>query len=241
MELPFAASQRVSVDATLAADGKLTAKVKYVMRGDNELLLRLAFHQAPREKWSEVAQLLSLSDGFRGKITSVSASDPFATHEPFTVEYEISQTKFVDWSKKPVRIPAILPLVGLPDPPAAANAAIELGTPLEVETRSTLRLPAGFVAQAPTGTAVARDYAAFSSKYAASGDGASQKNAMLTASRDIRFLARQIPGERGGDYRTFLRAVQNDEAQRFVITGEAAEKGTPAAAPVTGKNAPAKP
>ncbi|MGA2420153.1 MAG: DUF3857 domain-containing protein [Candidatus Acidiferrum sp.] len=236
-DLPFAPKQKVSIEASISSDGELKAKVKYIMRGDNELLLRLAFHEAPREKWNEVAQLLSLSDGFRGKVTSVSASDPYATREPLTVEYEISQPKFVDWSKKPVRIPAILPLVGLPDPPAAANAAIELGTPLEVETEATLKLPAGFAAQAPAGTSVARDYATFASKYGSGVAGETASGATLTASRHINFLARELPPERAVDYRAFLRAVQNDEAQTFLITGAAAEKATPASEKV----APAKP
>ncbi len=227
MELPFAASQKVSVDATLAVDGKLTAKVKYVMRGDNELLLRLAFHQAPREKWSEVAQLLSLSDGFRGKITRVSASDPFDTHDPFTVEYEIAQPKFADWSKKTVRIPALLPVFALPDPPALASAPIELGTPLEVETQATLHLPEGFTALAPIGSSVARDYATFSSKYAEVADAG--KGLTLTASRHINFIARELPAARGVDYRAFLRAVQNDEAQAFVITAPAGTAAKPLA------------
>src|SRR5260370_2337560 len=39
----------------------------------------------------------------------------YATREPFTVDYEITQPKFVDWSKKPVRIPAMLPQIGLPE------------------------------------------------------------------------------------------------------------------------------
>jgi hypothetical protein len=54
------------------------------------------------------------------------------------------------------------------------------------------------------------------------------KGFTLTASRHIAFLARQVPGDRGGDYRAFLRAVQNDEAQGFVITGPATGKVGPA-------------
>src|SRR6266853_671673 len=144
------------------------------MRGDNELLLRVAFHQTLKEKWNELAQLLSISDGFRGQVTSVTASDPYATGEPFTLDYEITQPKFVDWSKKPVRIPALLPQLGLPDPPAkpapgVAASPIELGTPLEVETHMTLRLPPGTTVSAPTGTSVRRDYATFTSQYSAKG------------------------------------------------------------------------
>ncbi len=146
----------MGVNATLSDDGKLTAKVKYTLRGDNELLLRVAFHQTPKEKWKDVAGLLALSDGFRGVITSVNASDPMATKEPFTVEYELTQAKFVDWAKKPVRIPALLPQIGLPDAAARTGGKIELGTPLDVETQVTLHLPAGTKVQAPAGTAVER-------------------------------------------------------------------------------------
>jgi hypothetical protein len=213
--LPFRSTQIVNIAASLGSDGSLHAKVRYAMRGDNELLLRLAFHQAPREKWNEVAQLLALSDGFRGKIMNVSASDPYATKEPFTVEYEITQPKFVDWSKKPVRIPALLPQLGLPDPPGQAGSgtatpAIDLGTPLDVETQLTLHLPAGTVAHMPTGTSVERDYATFASKYEVS-EGA------VTASRHLNFLLREISADRTTDYSAFIRVVQSDEAQTFVL------------------------
>jgi len=213
-KLPFAAHQKVQVDAALANDGKLTAKVHYSLRGDNELLLRLAFHQSAREKWKDLAQLLALSDGFRGKISNATASDPYATKEPFTVEYEISQPKFVDWSKKPVHIPALLPQLGLPDLPAkaapGAASLIELGTPLEVDTQMTLHLPPGTTIAPPTGTSVQRDYATFASQY-------SVKGPAVTASRHIHFLLRQVPADRTVDYNAFLHAVQNDQAQAFTL------------------------
>ena len=170
--LPFASSQRVQVEAVLDADGRLKAKVHYAMRGDNELVLRVAFHQTPKEKWKELAQLLSITDGFRGQVSSVNAFDPYATKEPFTLEYEIEQPKFVDWSKKKaVRIPALLPQLGLPEPPGkgapgAAAKPIDLGTPLDVQIEMSLQLPPGTTASAPTGTSVERDYATYSSQYA---------------------------------------------------------------------------
>ena len=142
------------VAAELGADGTLKSEVSYELRGDNELLLREAFHGTAKEKWKDVANLLAISDGFRGEISSVNVSDPLATREPFKVEYTITQAKFVDWSKKPVRIPALLPQIGLPDLPrkaAEGEAApkIELGTPLDVETQMTLKLPAGTKAVVP--------------------------------------------------------------------------------------------
>jgi hypothetical protein len=205
-DLPFAERQQVSIASEISKDGKLTAQVKYVMRGDNELVLREAFHQTPKERWNEVAGLLALSDGFRGHIEKVTASDPMETEKPFEVEYEITQPKFVDWTKKPVRIPALLPQIALPDVAKSGAATIELGTPLEVETRLTLRLPEGTQVQTPPGTSVTRDYAAYASKY----DGHLNT---LAASRHVHFLMRKIPGERAADYNAFVRAVQIDQAQ----------------------------
>ncbi len=238
-ELPFSASQSVGVDASLSADGKLNAKVHYSLRGDNELLLRVAFHQAPKDKWKELAQLLALSDGFRGQVTSVTPSDPYATKEPFTVDYEITQPKFVDWSKKPVRIPALLPQIGLPDLPAnpalgAATSLVELGTPLEVETHMTLHLPPGTAIAAPTGTSVQRDYATFASLY-------SVKGPVVNASRHIHFLLRQVPAPRAADYNAFLHAVQNDQAQLFTLDRESPPAPTAKPAAPTTTPRPPKP
>jgi len=220
--LPFAAFQKVGVNAKLSESGDLAAKVNYTLRGDNELLLRVAFHQTPKEKWKEVASLLAISDGFRGQVTSVNASDPMAAREPFTVEYELSQPKFVDWSKKPVRIHALLPQIGLPEPPTklaedGKKSNIELGTPLNVETQLTLHLPPGTKVQAPAGTSVARDYATYASKYSVTTD-------RLTASRQIKFLLREVSAERAVDYSAFLHAVQNDQAQYFVLDRGVGEK-----------------
>lgn len=210
-KLPFRSSQKVGVNATVGEDARLSAKVKYTLRGDNELLLRLAFHQTPKEKWKEVAGLLALSDGFRGVITSATASDPRATKDSFTVEYEITQEKFVDWSKKPVRIPTLLPQIGLPDASGKNSAGnIELGTPLDVETQVTLQLPQGTTVQAPAGTSVQRDYATYASKYGFTAN-------TLTALRHIHFIKREVAGDRAIDYSAFVQAVQNDQSQYFVL------------------------
>jgi len=213
--IPFPSSQQVDVRAKIDAQGQLNAAVSYTLRGDNELLLRVAFHQTPKEKWKDVAQLLAISDGFRGQITNVTASDPYATKEAFLVEYEITQPKFIDWAKKPVRVPALLPSPGLPDPMSSSHHSaskkyIDLGTPLEIELDATVTLPEGTTAQAPTGTAVERDYATFSSKYSAPGN-------TVHATRKLHFISREISATRAGDLNAFLHAVQADQTQLFTL------------------------
>jgi hypothetical protein len=184
------------------------------LRGDNELLLRVAFHKSGQEKWKYVAQMLALSDGFRGQIVDVTPSDPYATEDPFTVEYRILQAKFVDWSKKTVRLPAILPLPGLPDRPAAGQienkTPIELGTPLDIDLEATIHLPAGSVAQAPAGISVKRDYATFSARYSAEGS-------VLHAWRNLHFLASELPASRATDLNAFLNTIQSDQSQLFSV------------------------
>jgi len=208
----LAAVQSVNVNSELVADGTLKTAVRYSLRGDNELLLRVTFHKTPPEKQKEIAQYLALSDGFRGKVTSVKTSDPYDTDKPFEVEYELTQEKFVDWSKKPIRIPALLPLPGLPEAPkkSAADAKIELGPPLDVELSGTLRLPAGTTAQAPPGTSVKRDYATFVSQYSA-------KLNVLHFSRRLNFIAPELSSDRALDLNAFLHAVQNDQALLFEL------------------------
>jgi len=111
----------------------------------------------------------------------------------------------------------------LPAKPAPGSPAppIELGTPLDVETSLTVHLPPGTTAQTPAGTSVVRDYATFSSHYAAQGN-------TVTASRRVNFLLRQVPASRAADYNAFLHAVQSDQAQLFTLDRPA---GPPAKAP----------
>lgn len=211
-ELPFPVSQRVQTTSTINPYGTLSAKVHYTLRGDNELLLRVAFHKTPADKQKEIAQYLALSDGFRGKVTSVKTSDPYDTDKPFEVEYELTQEKFVDWSKKPVRVPALLPLPGLPDvtKKPAANGKIDLGTPLDITLTGTLRLPPGTIATAPAGTSVKRDYATFTSIYSANAN-------VMNFSRHLNFLLQEISSDRSLDLNAFIHAAQSDQSQLFVL------------------------
>jgi len=156
--LPFPAP-RCNIAARLDPEGMLKTKVKYLLRGDNNCL-RVTFHRTPKEKQQEIAQYLALSDGFRGKVTSVKTSDPYATDAPFEVEYELTQEKFVDWSKKPVRIPALLPLTRLPEPPKKSDADARSNSAASRRRIERDAPPASCNNRASAaGTSVRRDYA----------------------------------------------------------------------------------
>ena len=45
----------------------------------------------------------------------------------------------------------------------------------------------------------------------------------LTASRHVHFLLREVPASRVMDYKAFVHAVQNDEAQDFTLERDTAD------------------
>ena len=220
---PFTTTQRVEVTGQVSDLGKLTAHVRSTLRGDNELILRLAFRKTPQNQWKQLGQLLALSDGFRGEVTDVKGSDPAATREPFQVEYRIAQPNYLHWAAKKSQLPLPLPAISLPDAPDAESEAdtepVELGTPLEVTTRVELELPAKFAARAPVAVGVLRDYAEYHSSYRVEGS-------KVIAERSLRFKLRQLPAARTRDYVAFTRAVRADEGQSVSLENSSA--GVPA-------------
>jgi len=207
---PFLSSQHVEIDASVSDLGKLTGQVHYTVRGDNELVLRLAFRRTPETKWKELAQTILTLDGVRGTATAVKPGDPTATQDPFQLEIDFEQPNYLDWSSKKAK--AALPLlsIGLPNPPEDNTAPVVLGSPLKVVIGLKLELPPEYTAQAPISVSVTRDYADFSSTYRFA-------DRTLTAERTINFKTREIPASRTSDYLAFARAVQSDESQALVV------------------------
>lgn len=218
---PFPSSQRVEIEGQVSELGKLTARVRYTLRGDSELLLRSAFRRTPRTQWKQLAQVVAYSDGLRGEVTEVTSSDPTATDEPFRLEYQMAQAGFLDWSSKKAQLHLPLPAVGLPEAEADdedQDEPLDFGTPLDVNLKLKLTLPERYSGRSPIPVAVKRDYAEYSSSYKVEG-------ATLTAERAVRFTLRELPAARTRDYLAFTRAVRADEGQLLSI--ESTVAGTP--------------
>jgi tetratricopeptide (TPR) repeat protein/transglutaminase-like putative cysteine protease len=220
---PFRATQDVRIEGQVSELGKLTARVRYTMRGDGELILRSAFRKTPKHQWKQLAQIVAYSDGLSGEVTEVTASDPESTQDPFRLEYQVSVANFLDWSSRKAQIKLPLPGVGLPRADADAeenDEPIELGTPLNVQLMLKLELPAKYSLRAPVPVNVARDYAEYKSNY-------KLEDNTITAERNIAFRMRELPAARARDYLAFVRAVRTDESQQFTAE-TAATSGAPA-------------
>jgi tetratricopeptide (TPR) repeat protein/transglutaminase-like putative cysteine protease len=207
---PFLSTQHVEIDAQVSDLGKLTAKLRYSLRGDNEVALRLAFRRTPQNDWQQLGQTIAALDGIRGNITNVKPSDPTDTEKPFELDLDYEQPNYLDWARKKTKVPVPLLSLGMPHPPDNPNDPIHLGSPLDITTSLKLALPPNFTAQTPVGVSVARDYAEFKSVYGF-------ENHIFTAERILNFKMRELPASRAGDYDAFSRAVESDENQSFIV------------------------
>jgi tetratricopeptide (TPR) repeat protein/transglutaminase-like putative cysteine protease len=221
---PFLSTQQVEIDAQVNELGKLNAKLRYTLRGDNELALRVAFRRTPQTKWKELGQTIASMDGIRGEVTSARPSDPSDTQKPFILELEYSQANFLDWSSKKSKVALPLLTLGLPDVPDDNGDTIKLGSPLDIALSLKLALPENLKTQAPVAVSVSRDYADFQSSYRF-------ENHTLTAKRTLNFKLRELPASRSEDYHAFERAVESDESQTLVVANSSSGSPTiPAAA-----------
>jgi tetratricopeptide (TPR) repeat protein/transglutaminase-like putative cysteine protease len=207
---PFLSTQRVEIDAQVSDLGKLTAKLRYFLRGDNEIALRLAFRRTPQNEWQQLGQTIAALDGVRGTITRVKPSDPTDIEKPFELDLEYEQPNYLDWAKKKTKVAVPLLSLGMPRPPENSSDPIHLGSPLDITTTLKLKLPDNFIAQTPVGVSVDRDYAEFKSVY-------SFENHLFSADRILNFHLRELPASRAGDYDAFSRAVEADENQSFTV------------------------
>jgi tetratricopeptide (TPR) repeat protein len=217
---PFLSTQTVQTEGTVSDLGKLTGTVRYSVRGDQELLLRLAFRHAPQAKWKELGAEILQQDGLDAEATSVETSDVSDTQNPFQVTIHFTQSNFLAWMQKEPNVKLPFLSIGLPETNDENTAPIELGSPLNVDVRLKLTLPPNFKGRAPVGVAVARDYAQFTSSYSLEGP-------TLTAQRSLNFKMRELPADRTSDYLAFAHAVESDEEQSLHLMNASIGAGAP--------------
>jgi Flp pilus assembly protein TadD/transglutaminase-like putative cysteine protease len=210
MDPPFLSTQRVEIEARVNDLGKLTATLRYFLRGDNEYALRVAFRRTPQTQWNELGETIAALDGIKGEITNVKPSDPSDTEKPFELDLDFAQANYLDWSSKKSKVGVPLLAIGLPDASEDSTDSIRLGSPLDVTMDLKMTLPENFSARAPVAVSVERDYADFKSTY-------HFENHILTAQRSLNFKMRELPPARVSDYLAFSRAVESDETQLLVV------------------------
>src|ERR1700683_4289407 len=206
---PFPSTEVVNVEARLSELGKLTAKVNYELRGDNEFAFRSAFHRTPESGWNRIGQTVAVLDGLQGQISNVHAADPMDTTKAFAFDFELAQKRAADWSQKKSTISVPLPSLGMPPAPEK-DVKVDFGTPLDVTLNLKLEYPETDTLAAPVGVTVMRDYAEYRSSYKVEGHA-------LQVQRTVRFKMSELAADRAEDYRAFTRAALADQNQAISI------------------------
>jgi tetratricopeptide (TPR) repeat protein len=199
--------------------GKLDGHVRYELRGDGELYLRMLFRHVPRNKWNEWMKQMNTFSGLNGEVSDLKVSDPAETHEPFKVEYRIVAANFLDWSKKKSDLVLPLSQISIADADEDDTEPIKVGSPVEYVYHLRIEFPSKYTERAPLPFSMKRDYGHYEASYKADAN-------VFTAERRLETSVNELPASRASDYTAFRRAVMADAAQHLSIDSSAAASPT---------------
>ncbi|HEX3738461.1 MAG TPA: DUF3857 domain-containing protein [Terriglobales bacterium] len=213
---PMVNRQISDIDGKVNEFGKLSAHVKYELRGDTELYLRMLFRHVPRNKWNDWIKQMNTFSGMIGDVSDLNVSDPAQTHEPFRIDYHIEVANFLDWSKKKSDLVLPLSQISLTNVDDDDDTdPIKIGSPIEYAYHLRLEFPAKYIESAPLPFSMKRDYAHYDASYKVEGN-------VFTASRSLVTSINELPSARSSDYLAFRRAVMADATQHLSIDSSAA-------------------
>jgi tetratricopeptide (TPR) repeat protein len=193
-----------TMTATIDASGTLEGHARAETRGDEEVVLRLAFQNVPNTKWKDLVQSLSASMGFGGTVDAVFASVPEETEKPFWFTYTYTRPEYGDWANRRVILP--FPVFGLPDltkEEVRSTAAVPLQGAGNITFDAHLTLPAGYTTVPPPALEEKRDFADYQSSY-------SFESGTITGTRRLRLLIPQVAAGQRSQYQSFYKAIEDD-------------------------------
>ncbi|HEX9692945.1 MAG TPA: DUF3857 and transglutaminase domain-containing protein [Gemmatimonadales bacterium] len=206
---PFPNEYRFELHGELNAAGRLTAHVHQEYRGDTEIVLRSVLRRASNEEREAFAHQWGDILGFRGRAENVTTSDPSATRDPLSIDFDLDVADWADWTGPGATLAAPLPQLNLPAGLASGDSTA-FGIATVIELSASVDLPANIRASEPASIAMSRDYAEYASTYEV-------KGRRVAAARSLRLKAHQLGNEWGDDYAAYRRALLADAAQRFAV------------------------
>lgn len=215
---PMVNRQISEIDGKVNELGKLTATIRYELRGDSELYMRMLFRHVPRNKWNEWVKNMSSYSGVGGEVSDLNVSDPADTHTPFKIAYKLDAPSFYDWSKKKADMVLPFSQISMADADEDDTDPVKVGSPVEYVYHLRLEFPPKYMESAPLPFTMKRDYGHYEASYKA------EKN-IFSANRTLVTTMNELPSVRASDYISFRRAVMADAEQHLSIDSSAA--GTP--------------
>ncbi len=223
-DTPFPNLQLQEIDGKIGDLGKLTAKVHFTLRGDNELIFRSIFRRVPNAQWNKVLENMNTMAGVDGDTTEIHVTDPADTHVPFEMSYTIAKVNYLDWTRKNTEL--VLPLTQFismqdaDDDDSPDAEPVKLGPPGDYIYRIKLEIPKNYTARLPVPFTLKRDYAEYSAEYKLDGT-------TLSGERHLILHQKELAASKARDYQNFRRALESDLGQRVAMeTATAGNAGT---------------
>jgi tetratricopeptide (TPR) repeat protein len=219
---PYPFTERLDADATLDAEGKLTAKITSNFRDDNEIIVRALERSVAPAEWDKVSQYISANTGFGGTTSNTQFKNTDDTSQAITLTYDYSRHPFGDWDDR--RIVPLFPALeftALDSETTEPKDDIQLGAPRTLKAVSHISLPEGFDADLPDPIHVQTDFATFDKTYLFQGN-------QIIAERDIVILKQKVPKADWKSYLTFTRDISLSGENWIQLMGpEVSKKYTP--------------
>jgi len=161
-DAPFANKFNSMLTAKLDSDGTLQAHVQITERGDDELYFRYAFRRWPESRWKDLGQQMFYGARLGGTISSVHASPPEKTEEPFTMAYDYTLKDFAEGDKHRFSVPlSPLTIPEVKDEDLTRTTPLWLGYAGDVQYESRIELPKGWSATPPAAMDLKESFAEF--------------------------------------------------------------------------------
>jgi len=189
----------------LSGEGVLESDAQYELRGDEEVMVRLAFRRVPQAQWKDLVQSISYRTGFAGTVGDIEAGAPEKTDTAFKFTYHYSRKDYADWSNH--RILACMPAIGIPpvtEEDISRQKPLWLGYPAEWAYESRIELPKAFTAQLPQPVKLKEDYAEYEDTTTMEGD-------VMVTKRRMRVKNREVTPSQLKSYQAFQKAISDDE------------------------------
>jgi tetratricopeptide (TPR) repeat protein/transglutaminase-like putative cysteine protease len=209
----FPNTQKFEMNASIDEKGTLDGKARLESRGDRELLQREAFLSTAQPQWQQLTQNISMSMGFAGTVSDVSAAQPQITTDPFWLAYSYHRPEFPDWTNH--RIAMALPFMGLPvltEKEVTSKKSLLLGPAEEISFSTKITLPKGYMPVLPGPVEIKRDFGEYTATY-------SFENGVLQGRRKLITRLREIPATERPAYVSFAKEVQEDEGRFIPVSG----------------------
>ncbi len=221
---PFPADQTFTIEGAVDNDGTLKAHVKQTVRGDGEVLMRLAFRATAPAQWKDLTQRISNAEGFAGEVSNVTASSPENTSKAFELSYEYTRKKYSDGEDH--RMIAPLPPTGLEGAAVQEKKPVDpivLGALGEALYTAKITQPEAVVDKMQNNVSLNEPYADYESSYSFSGN-------LWITTRRLKIKQNEVPLASWENYRKFSKALSDDESTYTVTFAAGAEKNAAAQA-----------